>query len=103
MPRGSVIVDIAIDQGGSVEGVQSTTHAEPVRSMGHVRVSATPNMPAAVPRTSTAALTSATLPYVRALAAGWTTAIAQRPELVGAVNVEGGRITHPAVRAALGR
>ena len=103
MPRGSVIVDIAIDQGGSVEGVESTTHAEPVRNMGHVRVSATPNMPAAVPRTSTAALTSATLPYLRALAAGWSEALRSRPELAGAVNVESGEVVHPDVRAALGR
>lgn len=102
MPRGSVIIDIAIDQGGCVEGVQSTTHQDPIRTMGHVRVSATPNMPAAVPRTSTAALTAATLPYVRALAAGWPTAIARHPELAGAVNVESGRVVHPDVAAALG-
>lgn len=102
MPHGSVIIDIAIDQGGCVEGVQSTTHQDPIRDMGHVRVSATPNMPAAVPRTATAALTAATLPYVRALAAGWPSAIARHPELVGAVNVEGGRVVHPEVAAALG-
>lgn len=103
MPEGSVVVDIAIDQGGCVEGVEQTSHAEPVRSMGHVRVSATPNMPAAVPRSSTAALTAATLPYVRALAGGWESAVAAHPELAGAVNVEGGRVVHPAVAADLGR
>ena len=102
MPEGSVVVDIAIDQGGCVEGVESTTHAEPVRSMGHVRVSATPNMPAAVPRSSTAALTVATLPYVRALANGWDAACATHPELAGAVNVEGGQVVHPDVKDALG-
>lgn len=101
MPEGSVIVDIAIDQGGCVEGVVSTTHAEPARAMGHVRVSATPNMPAAVPRTSTAALTAATLPYVRALGKGWTPASVEYPELVGAVNVEAGSIVHEAVRQEL--
>lgn len=101
MPEGSVVVDIAIDQGGCVEGVQATTHAEPARAMGHVRVSATPNMPAAVPRTSTAALTAATLPYVRALAGGWSSAVTQCPELVGAVNVESGEIVHEAVRQEL--
>ena len=69
--------------------------------MGHVRVSATPNMPAAVPRTSTTALTAATLPYVRALGRGWTSAIAEHPELVGAVNVESGTIVHEAVRQEL--
>jgi len=103
MPEGSVVVDIAIDQGGCVEGVEATTHSDPVRSMGHVRVSATPNMPAAVPRSSTAALTAATLPYVRSLAAGWSTATRQHPELVGAVNVESGRIVHPAVADELPR
>ena len=101
MPQGSVIIDIAIDQGGCVEGVQSTTHQDPIRAMGHVRVSATPNMPAAVPRTSTAALTAATLPYVRSLAAGWTSAVDRHPELAGAVNVEGGRVVHPDVAASL--
>lgn len=103
MPEGAVVIDIAIDQGGCVEGVQSTTHNEPVRSMGHVRVSATPNMPAAVPRTSTAALTSATLPYVRALAAGWPRAITVHPELIGAVNVQSGEIVHPAIREELAK
>lgn len=101
MPEGSVVVDIAIDQGGCVEGVQSTTHAEPVRVMGHVRVSATPNMPAAVPRTSTAALTAATLPYVRSLAKGWPAAVTDHPELAGAVNVESGAIVNEAVRQEL--
>jgi alanine dehydrogenase len=81
--------------------VQSTTHQDPIRAMGHVRVSATPNMPAAVPRTSTAALTAATLPYVRSLAAGWTSAVDRHPELAGAVNVEGGRVVHPDVAASL--
>ena len=101
MPEGSVVIDIAIDQGGCVEDVQPTTHSDPVRSMGHVRVSATPNMPAAVPRTSTAALTAATLPYVRSLAAGWPLAITTHPELIGAVNVQSGEVVHPAVREGL--
>lgn len=101
MPEGSVVIDIAIDQGGCVEGVQPTTHAEPARLMGHVLVSATPNMPAAVPRTSTSALTAATLPYVRALASGWTSALETRPELAGAVNIEAGSIVHDAIRDEL--
>lgn len=101
MPEGSVVVDIAIDQGGCVEGVRSTTHAEPARLMGHVRVSATPNMPAAVPRTSTAALTAVTLPYVRSLAKGWSHAITEHPELAGAVNVESGMIVDAAIRQEL--
>jgi alanine dehydrogenase len=102
MPAGSVIIDIAIDQGGCVEGVETTTHQDPIRTMGHVRVSATPNMPAAVPRTSTAALTAATLPYVRALAGGWESAVKRHPELRGAVNVDDGRVVHPDVLASLG-
>lgn len=97
MPDGSVVIDIAIDQGGCVEGVVATSHSDPVRTMGHVRVAATPNMPAAVPRTSTVALCAATLPYVRALAGGWEQAVAQFPELAGAVNIEDGRIVHPAL------
>lgn len=103
MPEGSVIVDIAIDQGGCVEGVEPTTHAEPLRSMGHVRVSATPNMPAAVPRSATAALSAATLPYVLALADGFDVAVASHPEIAGAVNVAGGQVVHPDVVAALSR
>jgi alanine dehydrogenase len=103
MPEGAVVVDIAIDQGGCVEGVESTTHAEPLRAMGHVRISATPNMPAAVPRSSTAALTAATLPYVLALAADVESAFIRHPELSGAVNVADGRVVHPAVAAALSR
>lgn len=97
MPEGSVVIDIAIDQGGCVEGVVATSHSDPVRSLGRVRVAATPNMPAAVPRTSTAALCAATLPYVRALAQGWERAVSQRPELAGAVNIEDGRIVLPAL------
>ena len=103
MPEGSVIVDIAIDQGGCVEGVEPTTHAEPVRSMGHVRVSATPNMPAAVPRSATAALSAATLSYVLALADGFEAAVIRHPELAGAVNVADGQVVHPDVVAALSR
>jgi alanine dehydrogenase len=103
MPEGAVVVDIAIDQGGCVEGVESTTHAEPLRTMRHVRVSATPNMPAAVPRSSTAALTAATLPYVLALAAGVDSAFVRFPELAAAVNVADGRVVHPAVASALSR
>lgn len=103
MPEGAVIVDIAIDQGGCVEGVEPTSHADPLRTMGHVRVSATPNMPAAVPRSSTAALTAATLPYVISLAEGVDVAFARHPELAGAVNVAEGRVVHPAVAAALTR
>mgnify|MGYP000244358036 CR=1 FL=1 len=103
MKPGAVLVDIAIDQGGCVEGVQATSHTDPVQSMGHVRVSATPNMPAAVPRTSTTALTAATLPYIRALAAGWTHAVTVHPELIGAVNVQSGEIVHPAIREELAK
>lgn len=97
MPEGSVVVDIAIDQGGCVEGVVATSHSDPVRSLGRVRVAATPNMPAAVPRTATAALCAATIPYVRALAGGWEHAVSRLPELAGAVNVEDGRIVLPAL------
>lgn len=102
MPEGAVVIDIAIDQGGCVEGVQATSHSDPVRPLGRVQVSATPNMPAAVPRTSTAALCAATLPYVRALAGGWDRAVAQHPEIAGAVNIEDGRIVLPALLQEFG-
>ncbi|HQT78507.1 MAG TPA: alanine dehydrogenase [Rhodopila sp.] len=103
MRPGSVLVDIAIDQGGCFETSRPTTHAAPTFiEEGAVHYCVT-NMPGAVPRTSTFALTNATLPFVLALAdKGWRQALAGNPHLAAGLNVHEGRITHPAVARALG-
>jgi alanine dehydrogenase len=102
MLPGSLIVDVAIDQGGCVETIRATTHDEPIYSVDNVLHYAVPNMPAAVARTSTLALTSTTLPYGLLLAErGFEAAAKARPELLPGLNVAGGSITHPAVAGAL--
>ncbi|MCL6450997.1 MAG: alanine dehydrogenase [Acetobacteraceae bacterium] len=104
MKPGSVIVDVAIDQGGSVATVDRvTTHAEPTYVKHGVVHYSVANMPGAVPRTSTLALSAATLPYVRALAQnGFRRAIASDPALALGVNTVGGKITYRAVAEAHG-
>src|SRR5438552_3586724 len=87
MPAGSVLVDCAIDQGGSVEHIHETSHAEPVYEVDGVLHYAVGNIPAAVPRTSTYSLTNATLPYVVALATqGVRAATASDADLARGVN-----------------
>src|SRR6202789_1052014 len=103
MKAGAVLVDIAIDQGGCFETSRPTTHAEPTYVLDGVIHYCVTNMPGAVPRTSTFALTNATLPYVRALADhGWQRAIANDPGLARGLNVHAGQLTHEAVATALG-
>jgi alanine dehydrogenase len=103
MKPGAVLVDIAIDQGGCFETSHATTHAEPTFVVDGVIHYCVANMPGAVPRTSTFALTNATLPYVRALADhGWEAALKKDPGLAAGLNVHAGKITHQAVAAALG-
>jgi len=103
MKPGAVLVDIAIDQGGCFETSRPTTHAEPTFVENGVIHYCVTNMPGAVPRTSTFALTNATLPYVRALAdRGWKQALALDAGLAHGLNVHGGQITHAAVARALG-
>ena len=103
MKAGAVLVDIAIDQGGCFETSRPTTHAEPTYVLDGVIHYCVTNMPGAVPRTSTFALTNATLPYVRALAdQGWEKAIAHDAGLARGLNVHAGQVTHEAVAAALG-
>jgi alanine dehydrogenase len=98
MKKGSVIVDVAIDQGGCVETAHATTHSNPVYDVDGVTHYCVANMPGAVPRTSTIALTNATLPYTRTLARrGFRDAIASDPGLAEGVNVYNGRITYKAV------
>jgi len=103
MKPGAVLVDIAIDQGGCFETSRPTTHAAPTFILDGVIHYCVTNMPGAVPRTSTFALTNATLPYVRALADhGWRQAIANDPGLARGLNVHAGVVTHEAVASALG-
>jgi alanine dehydrogenase len=103
MEAASVIVDVAVDQGGCVATIHPTTHADPVYLSEGVLHYGVANMPGAVSHTSTFALTNATLPYVRQLAAQGFTACLGHPELRAGVNVHAGEITHPAVARALDR
>ena len=100
MQEGSVIVDVAIDQGGCVETSHPTTHDEPVFTIDGVVHYCVGNMPGAVPVTSTGALTNATLPYARLLAEkGLDAALELDPGLVPGVNIRAGEIVNPAVAA----
>ena len=103
MKEGSVIADVAIDQGGCVETSRPTTHSEPVFVVDGVIHYCVANMPGAVPITSTKALTNATLPYVEAIAdQGLREAIARDQALARGVNVMDGKITYEAVAEAHG-
>jgi alanine dehydrogenase len=103
MRPGSVVVDIAIDQGGCFETSLPTTHADPVYVKHGVTHYCVTNMPGAVARSSAQALNNATLPYVRALAdLGWQKAIAADAGLRNGLNVLEGRVVHPAVAHDLG-
>jgi alanine dehydrogenase len=103
MRPGTVVVDIAIDQGGCFETSRPTTHAAPTYVEEGVVHYCVTNMPAAVARTSTVALNNATLPFVLALAErGWRRALAEDPHLRDGLNICRGRVTHPAVAHDLG-
>ena len=103
MKRGSVLVDIAIDQGGCFETSHPTTHDDPVFEVDGVIHYCVANMPGAVARTSAFALNNATLPFVVRLAdAGAEAAMASDPHLAAGLNVAGGRIRHAAVAESLG-
>jgi alanine dehydrogenase len=103
MKEGSVIADVAIDQGGCVETARPTTHSDPVYTVGGVTHYCVANMPGAVPVTSTKALTNATLPYVEAIADhGLAEAIARDRALARGVNVLDGKVTYEAVAEAHG-
>ena len=104
MKKGSVIVDVAIDQGGCVETAHPTTHSDPVYEVDGVVHYCVANMPGAVPRTSTIALTNATLPYTRMLAnLGFDKAVRENTGLAEGVNVYQGEITYEAVASSQGR
>jgi alanine dehydrogenase len=103
MRRGTVLVDVAIDQGGCFETSKPTTHHEPTFEVEGITHYCVANMPGAVPITSTNALTNATMPYAVALADhGVADAIRRDPGLRPGVNVAGGRVTHPAVADGVG-
>ena len=102
MKKGAVAVDVSVDQGGCFETTRPTTHKDPVYDVGGVLHYAVTNIPGAVPRTSTLALTHATLPYLLKLAEnGLIKALQEDHALLKGVNFRGGKVTHPAVANAL--
>jgi len=103
MPQGSVIVDVAVDQGGCIETTRPTDHVTPIYIDEGVIHYAVPNMPGAVPRTSSRVLAGLTLPYALSMAnLGVEEAVRRSGSLAHGVNVWRGQVTHPAVAAALG-
>ena len=103
MRAGSVLVDVAIDQGGCFETSRPTTHSEPTYTVDGVVHYCVANMPGAVPQTSTYALNNSTLPFVMALAdKGPQRAMLDDPHLLNGLNVTGGQLTEPAVAEAMG-
>jgi alanine dehydrogenase len=103
MPHRAVIIDVAIDQGGCIETSRPTTHSQPVYIVDDIVHYCVTNMPGAVGRTSTYALTNVTLPYVLQLARkGYDRAIADNPALRHGVNVHRGKVTNPAVAETFG-
>src|SRR5205807_7435566 len=103
MPPRAVIIDVAIDQGGCVETSRPTTHSEPTYIVDDIVHYCGTNMPGAVGRTSTYALTNVTLPYVLQLAKkGLDRAIGENTALAQGVNIRQGRVTNPAVAQTFG-
>ena len=103
MRAGTVIVDVAVDQGGCVATTHPTTHENPIYVVDGIIHYAVANMPGGVPRTSTLALTNATLPYVLQLAnKGWKQALKDSPALLKGLNTTGGNVTYKRVAEAFG-
>ena len=103
MEPGTVLVDVAIDQGGCFETSHPTTHSEPTYEVDGIIHYAVANIPGAVPNTSTIALTNATLKYAIALAdKGWKKACEDDPALAKGVNMVEGKITFPAIAEVWG-
>jgi alanine dehydrogenase len=103
MKKGSVIVDVAIDQGGCVETAKPTTHDDPIYEVDAIVHYCVANMPGAVSMTSTLALTNATLPYALQLAdKGYKTAVLEHPELAKGLNIVDGKVTYKGVADAFG-
>jgi alanine dehydrogenase len=103
MKRGSVLVDVSIDQGGCFETSRPTTHADPTYTVDGVVHYCVANMPGAAPRTSSEALGHATLPFGLALADYGLDALTRDPHLAKGLNVLNGKLAHPAVAHALGK
>ena len=102
MKNGSVLVDVAIDQGGCFETSKPTTHEDPTYEIDGVVHYCVANMPGAAPRTSSEALNNATLPFGLALANHGLDALKKDKHLARGLNVMGGQITYPAVAEAMG-
>ncbi|NNE81634.1 MAG: alanine dehydrogenase [Silicimonas sp.] len=103
MKPGAALVDVAIDQGGCFETSKATTHADPIYEVDGIMHYCVANMPGAVARTSTIALTNATMPFLLSLAdKGWAQACADDPHLLEGLNVHAGKLTYYAVGRALG-
>ncbi len=103
MKKGAVLVDVAIDQGGCFETSQATTHVKPIYTVEGVVHYCVANMPGAVPKTSTLALTNATLPYAVEIAnKGWKKAMKANPEIKLGANVVKGKVTYKGVADAFG-
>jgi alanine dehydrogenase len=103
MKKGSVIVDVAVDQGGCIETTHATTHSDPTYEVDGVVHYCVANMPGAVPRTSTFALTNVTFPYLLRIARrGLKQALAEDPSLVAGVNTYAGKLTCGPVAEAQG-
>ena len=103
MKDGSVIVDVAVDQGGCIETVKPTTHSKPTYVVEGVLHYCVANMPGSVPHTSTLALTNATFPYAKQIAdMGWKEACRNDEALALGMNVIKGKVTHPGVAEAFG-
>jgi len=101
MKKGAVLVDVAIDQGGCFETSKPTTHADPIYKVEGVIHYCVANMPGAVPKTSTLALTNATLPYAAEIAKkGWKNAVKESREIKLGVNIIGGKVVYKAVAEA---
>ena len=103
MKKGAVLVDVAIDQGGCFETSKATTHGDPIYKVEGVVHYCVANMPGAVPKTSTLALTNATLPYAVEIAnKGWKKAMQENPEIRCGANVVQGKVTYKGVAEAFG-
>ena len=103
MKKGAVLVDVAIDQGGCFETSKATTHADPIYIVDGVIHYCVANMPGVVPKTSTLALTNATLPYALEIAnKGWRRAMLENDEIKLGANVVNGKVTCPGVAEAFG-
>ena len=103
MKPGSVLVDIAVDQGGCFEDTRATTHSDPTYQVHQSTFYCVANMPGAVPRTSTFALTNATMPYVLMLAdKGWQAACAANPALAKGLSTHEGALVSEQVASDLG-